>query len=303
MKRIIIENPYFGTKPFAFHYHGDVRHHARNKYFRPLFYQGGEVWNLLSEGLDIEGWYKDHKHTHSAFPILPKGETHPVNDELHTFTISNLPELGTGSRTMDYYGIEYDVQGRDIEEYDHDIKILELIEYIPTIEKPYTMFFDSSDIVFTSPPDGLLADFKERPESMLFNADGWSFPRGSPTLTWEEHISASRSPKSPYRYLNSGLWIACTDFLKEELHPALVKYRKNWDIWENESITWEEHAKLGPYTNCDQGIFKHIYKDLYPEMIVDHSCRYFHSMAWGPWFDDHYPEANELRLLGSEEIQ
>jgi len=313
MKKVTIENVYFGTRPFAFHFHGDCRHSNNNQYFAPLFMETGQIWPLLLDGQDAEGVYYCHKHRERPFPILPKGTTHPVNDELHTFTISNLKELGVGARTMDYFGIEYDVVGKDMPKpYIHNMKIHELLKYIPTIEKPYTMFFDSSDIVFTAPPDSLLADFKHRPESMLCNADGWSYPLKSPTLEWEEHTAESRSPKSPYRYLNSGLWIACTKFLKEKFHPLMEKYSNKWDEWDLLRTTepskstkeaWDIHlASGGPYSDVDQGIFKHIYQDLYPEVVVDHSCRYFQSMAWSPWFEDRYLGGNELKLIGSEEI-
>ena len=120
MKKVIIENVYFGTRPFAFHFHGDARHSNNNQYFAPLFMETGQIWPLLLDGQDAEGVYYCHKHRERPFPILPKGTTHPVNDELHTFTISNLKELGVGARTMDYFGIEYDVVGKDCLLYTSD---------------------------------------------------------------------------------------------------------------------------------------------------------------------------------------
>jgi hypothetical protein len=329
MKKITIENTHFGTHPFAFHYHGDKRHSCRNPSFVELFLtweRRSIVWDTLSENDKLsQGFWHDRKMVPTKYPFLPKGATHPINEKLHTFTISNLGDrwLGAGRATMDYFGMEYDLIGRDMPHpYTHDMKIPELINHIPTIEKPYTMFFDSGDIVFTSPPDQLLNNFESdfKDASMVCNADGWSYPINSPTEDWELNIAEDYSPKSPYRFLNSGLWIATTKFIQEEFLPLLIEYRKAWDLKVIKFKKLNKDPLLEgfdepPYTDCDQGIFKHIYQDLYPKIKLDHNCKYFQSLAWdknspkgfgpgpgGARLDEYYPGTNNLKFIGSEEI-
>ena len=244
-----------------------------------------EVWPCLN------GHYPAPTPSHIA--------NNPLNQYLHLFTVNNTEEPGSGVRQMRHFGMETKVLGKHIKEgeYDHDAKIPLLIKHIPTITEKYTMFFDSDDVWFSEDPRRLVKNFEKVKQcKMLCNGDGYFFPKdglGEQGASWyierdEEDLSnkETESNPSPYRFLNSGVWIARTDFLQEEFLPRLKILRAAWEL----------DMSIKTYSDCDQAMFHYIYKDLYPDMRIDNTCEFFQPWMWGRWFEENYKDFNSLTI-------
>lgn len=288
MAKITVHNSYFNTKPVAFHHHGRFQLAANNEYGGYDF--KGEIFKLLSNDPGVSApMFRGIKENRRYFQPPASKIRNPINEKLQVFTVCNRPQLGCAMYCMDYFGMDYCVLGADVVKYDHWVKIGLLLEYIPTITKPYTMFMDADDIFFSRDPTHLVETFESEMNcSMLLNGEGWFYPKGYPMelRAWEDEVACD---KSPYKYLNSGLWIANTNFLQGPFYQTL---KAGAEAFKND-------AEDKPYSDNDQGMFHCAYNKLYPDMRVDHTCQYFQSGSWSSWLQANYPEANHVYIEGS----
>ena len=73
---------------------------------------------------------------------------------------------------------------------------------------------------------------------------------------WKEHNDLVG--ESPFKYLNSGLFIAKVDFFREIFEDII-----NTPLFEDQT---------------DQGQFHQIYRKYFPRMQIDYGCRIFQSL-------------------------
>lgn len=291
MSEITVKNHYFDTHPFAFHHHGRPSLPAANEYGGYDFKR--DVFSRLTS-FDAQGdkrprlKFRGVKDSRQEYPKpYASDSVNPLNEKLQVFTVCNRPQLGCSMYCMDHFGMDYCVLGADVVKYDHWVKIGLLLEYIPTITKPYTMFMDADDIFFSRDPTHLVETFESEMNcSMLLNGEGWFYPKGYPMelRAWEDEVACD---KSPYKYLNSGLWIANTNFLQGPFYQTLKAGAE----------AFKSDAEDKPYSDNDQGMFHCVYNKLYPDMRVDHTCQFFQSGSWSPWLQRHYPKANHIEIL------
>ena len=295
-----IKNTYFNTVPFAFHHHGRpaLCHMMQNT--TPEGYEHFLLKHKLLESQHVTGEreiFKGRKEMINYIAPSPRAAMdNPLNDKLHILTINNTPERGSAVRCMEHFGMQVTQLGKDIEVYGHETKIPILIEHIPTIDKEYTMFMDADDIFFTEDPTNLVNTFeREMSCSMLCNGDAWFFPKGlhlkHELYLFQVNTAEEYDERSPYKYLNSGLWIARTDFLQNVFLPRLQFWRSAW-LHADDDPTFLKK----PYSDCDQALFHYTYHDLYPQLRVDVAQRYFQSYSWSRWCEWHYPGRNALEV-------
>ncbi len=221
------------------------------------------------------GSFFGRKERH-VYPRLPVAEArHPVNEKLTIFVVSNLRELGSATRCLDFYGVSYLRVGQHIVAFDGVTKLAAIIDFIPTVQTEYVMLIDSDDIFI--PADrfsDLVANYeKEYQCKMLFQAESWCFPPGDQQMC--EFESGLVEVGNPYKHLNSGIWIAKTDFLQS---------------------LQAEIASIKPYVPGDQPVFKELYRRHHPEIKIDSQCKYFQSLAWSWWFETRYPGVLKLEV-------
>lgn len=305
MKHVFnVTNTYFNTNPVAYHQHGRPSLGMQMKACTPSKYNSFEFKRLVMESCCEDGklfkarketkFIKDnsnHPARKSYYAPTPTGiEDNKLNLKLDLFTINNNNEHGSAVRQMRHFGMKVNVLGQGLQHYDHHVKIPLLIDYIPRITKEYTMFFDADDIHFSEGPKRLLETFENECDcEMLCNADAWFFPNGPQAAItmkkWMYELTNKEADMpTPYMYLNSGLWIAQTKFLKEEFLPRLKILRAMQDL----------NMSTQTYSDIDQSLFHYIYKDLHPRMKIDHSCKLFQSWSWSSWCEYNYKGANSL---------
>ena len=84
------------------------------------------------------------------------------------------------------------------------------------IETEYIMGWDITDTFFTATPNEIVERFETEFDcEMLFNAEVVCYPAEASKLyeSWSNYNSIVNN--SPFKFLNSGLWIAKTDFCRE----------------------------------------------------------------------------------------
>ena len=291
-----ILNKHFNTEPFAFHAHGRPSITGWMTNTTPAdIYNGFDLQRAVLEeqASPTSGEFRGRKERIYWYPAPVPREVmdNPLNERLHIFTINNNPERGVAVRQMEHFGMDVTLLGKEIKEYDHHFKIPILLEHIPTIDKPYVMFMDADDIFFTTDPTNLVNTFESTLDcSMLCNADGWLFPKmglDDPIRKFQMRIAKETHPGSPYTFLNSGLWIAETTFLKEVFLPRLKELRE----------AWVNDLPGKPYSDVDQALFHYIYQENYPKFKIDVTQTYFQSYSWSAWLTEHYPDANRLEVI------
>jgi hypothetical protein len=138
-----------------------------------------------------------------------------------------------------------------------------LHENLNEVTTKYIMGWDV-DIFFTDHPNRVVERFENEFDcEWLFNAENTCFPMTRPRRQamglyrkWKEHTDLVGD--SPFKYLNSGLFIAKVDFFREIFEDII-----NTPLFEDQT---------------DQGQFHQVYKKYFPQMQIDYGCRIFQSL-------------------------
>jgi hypothetical protein len=265
---IKITNTYLNSCPVVFHHNG-----RPSRFNHPSGVSlKRKVFEYFSDGTGQTFRGRKEK-TNLCLP--KKSDTYnELSEKLTIFMVTNLEEKGSAARSLDYFNLPYTIVGSDIVNYTPFDKLNKLVEFIPKVETEYMMLFDTDDVFITDGLDRVVNTFeKEMGCKMLFNAECWNYPKGDKEQTaFEEDVT---SEENPFRYLNSGVWVANTEFLKSKI-----------DVLE----------ELKNYSHDDQAVFKRFYKMFYPDVKVDHNCKYFQSLTWSAWFEEHYPNRMDMEV-------
>lgn len=149
----------------------------------------------------------------------------------------------------------------------YTFKIEILKNYLDRCTTKYFMSIDCIDAIFIDDPNTVLQIFQSFDCKMLFmtthGMDGYS---NMPEVKqWVDSIH-------PGRYLNAGVWIGETAFVKEVLNEA-SKYITPHGITADEFSEYHKSGK-GDYSqypigSTDQDIFRYIEPKFYPHLKVD----------------------------------
>ena len=269
-----IKNTYFNSYPIIFHHHG----YAPNDF---LFLLGidikKQVFNYFSDGSNKTFRGRKEKVDY-PIPRLSNLSSQ-FSNELTIFMINNLKEKGSAARSLDYFNFPYTVVGKDIVKFTFYKKYQEITNFIPSVKTKYLMLLDSDDVFITGQLDNLIETFeKDLNCKMLFNAGATDYPIEENIICKKQtEFENSLAPKNTlFKYLNSGVWIANVDFLKE---------------------TYKTLVKLGSDCFDDQAIFKKFYNIFYPEVKIDYCCKYFQTLRFPNKFDEKYKMQLELEIL------
>lgn len=223
---ITLKNTLFNTEPFLVHLNGS---HLKNKAGRKF---RSEVFNFIDNNVyKGGGGIRD-----TTYFICTSHESKETNIE----------------KTFKFFKVPYVVKGRGIKNWVNTMKAGLLAEYLPNISTKYTMGIDSHDVLLLKEANGIIDVFeKDFNCDMLFNGELVSYPENNELAKFEKSIYG----ESPFRYLNSGVWIAKTEFLKKVMK----------DILELKSSR----------PRSDQEIYRKLHQKYYPKIQIDHKCKIF----------------------------
>ena len=223
---INLHNTLFNTNPYIFHMNGS---HLKNTAGRKL---RTEVFNFIN----------NNKY---------KGEG-GIRDTTY-FVCSSYGERETNiEKTFKFFRVPYVMKGRGTQGWANTMKAGLLADYLPEINTKYTMGIDSHDVLLLKDANGIVDTFENEFDcDMLFNAELVSYPENEELAAFEKSIYGD----SPFRYLNSGVWIAKTDFLKRVIG----------DILQLKSSR----------PKSDQEIYRKLHKKYFPRVQIDSRCKIF----------------------------
>ncbi len=223
---INLTNTIFNTQPFLVHMNGSHLKNTAGRRLRSEVFD--KIQNTTYSG---EGGIRDTTY----------------------FICTSYGERETNiEKTFKYFKVPYVVKGRGTQGWVNTMKAGLLADYLPEIKTKYTMGIDSHDVILLKEANGIIDTFEKQFDcDMLFNGELVSYPENNELAEFEKSIYG----ESPFRYLNSGVWIAKTEFLKEVMKDVL------------------EFRSSRP--KSDQEIYRKLHKKYYPRVQVDSKCQLF----------------------------
>jgi hypothetical protein len=179
--------------------------------------------------------------------------------DLAIVTVHNYNEKTLFEQSLDFLGVEDYTVLKHSGEWEMVYKFTNLLEFIEECKKPYILFCDARDTIFTADPAWIVPLFKEFECEVVFNATmsargvyktyEWSLP----LYWWARRISRTGLMK---KYPNAGGFIGKKEIIKE-ISEIIV------------------HYTLGTKpTKCihtlDQDIVRCIFPWYWPRMKVDY---------------------------------
>jgi|TARA_B100000287_G_scaffold431203_1_gene488006 hypothetical protein len=169
---------------------------------------------------------------------------------------------------MDYLGLDLVVLKDDRLPWRNTFKFEMLHNYLSSNKctTEYFMHLDAIDVVWVDEPKKIIDIFESYNCEALFMAtnstDGYSC---MPEIKqWVDTIN------KPGRYLNSGVYIGKTSFIKEVIEETM-KYAIPHGVTMGEYHDWlKTSPKDYPKGSQDQDIFRYVEKKFYPRLRVDY---------------------------------
>tara|TARA_B100000287_G_C20458928_1_gene712556 strand:+ start:156 stop:881 length:726 start_codon:yes stop_codon:yes gene_type:complete len=169
-------------------------------------------------------------------------------------------------KNMEYLGLDLVVLRDARLPWRNTFKFEMLNNYLKDCPTEYFMCLDAIDVIWVDEPQKVVDIFKSFNCDALFmsthSTDGYSCM--SDIKQWVDTIN------KPGRYLNSGVYIGKTSFIKEMIEEAM-KYAVPPGVIMGEYHSWlETNPKDYPKGSQDQDIFRYIEQKFYPRMKVDY---------------------------------
>jgi len=236
---------------------------------QPSYLQGFRIVDEDNDSIDpcVFHFAGSKMHTKTSIKQLVQKrriwETQDISKDVTVVTYSNFKNEAALELQLRVLGIDHVVLGRSLERFQPRDKAALIVDYLPNITTPYLLSLDASDVLLQKSVGEILNRFKTFDCDALFNAEVFHYPAVTPTKDFEKKVST----KKKYRFLNSGAYIAKTDFCRE--HFGLM-------IGELYHELWEHGHKVGRMTNSsDQILFKMLYKRFYPQIMIDSDRKIF----------------------------
>jgi hypothetical protein len=227
------QNLEFGTSPVFLHSHGWGPHPEKTKMFH--------IFNQIKQKLLSE----------------PSQKTGSIPD-LTIIAFNNKKQKYALEECLDHFEVPYLCLGKNVKKFNLADKLDLTFEALKNIKTKYILAADAKDVLMLDHPNKALEIFKKEFNcKMLFQASLIHFPTIN-TKEFEESVA-----KTDFKYLNGGLCIGETKFLKKIYKEATgIKLKEKGN-----EFSWSE-----------QQILKQLYKKHYPQIQIDQECRIFQSL-------------------------
>lgn len=178
---------------------------------------------------------------------------------------------------MNQLNLNYYIVGGDVRKFSFKYKYSYLKDYLfPRIKTKYLLFLDAGDVFVTDKIFQIVNDFEKNfPQTkILFNAEAgrWPLKTDEKFFKFEENNNKNHSH---WCYLNSGVYIAESEFLKKHI-DELLNFKCNRTVIPNfyknlkNMITY---LKRGNYD--DQEASHALYYNKYPAVDIDFEQKLF----------------------------
>lgn len=167
--------------------------------------------------------FEKNKDFLNSEPVL---EINPNGKKIENLTIvifSNYKKEKITQQRLNQLGLSYFIVGGDVKKFSFKYKFSYIKDYVlPKIETKYLLFLDAGDVFVTDKIFDIVKDFELNfsKTKILFNAEAgrWPLKTNEKFFMFEEKNNQS---KSLWCYLNSGVYIADKEYLKNHLDELL----------------------------------------------------------------------------------
>ena len=181
--------------------------------------------------------------------------------------LAGYEDISILEKNMEYLGLDLVVLRDARLPWRNTFKFEMLNNYLKDCPTEYFMCLDAIDIIWVDEPQKVMDIFKSFNCDALFmsthSTDGYScMPE---VKQWVETINV------PGRYLNSGVYIGKTSFVKEMIEEAM-KYAIPHGVTMDDYRDYLNSEPVDyPKGSQDQDIFRYIEKKFYPRIKVDYN--------------------------------
>jgi len=260
-------NTAFNTQPCIFHMNGSYKKNKEGRRLRSRVFE----------------WIDKQRELPLSIASPYFGGEGGMRDTTYFICTSYGERETCLEKTLKYFKVPYVMKGRGTPDWRNTMKAGLLAEYLPNINTKYTMGIDSHDVCLMR-EGNIVVDIFEKNFAdhcdMLFNAELVSYPKNPEIAEFERGIYGD---ESPFCYLNSGVWIAKTDFLKDVMKDILT-FRSS-------------------RPRSDQEIYRKLHQKYYPRIRIDSLCQIFQttcSSSKEQLKDNKYDPANAYAVLIDE---
>lgn len=252
----LVKNKAFDTYPSIFHHPGRIGDGNRILGIVQL----KQIFFDYIGSLDNGCFWDAKEGIKMKIPTLKIPSDNTVSQQLTIIFVTNLPEIGSGPRSLDFFGIPYRILGTGVEKWSMELKIKFLNDELPKIKTKYFMLLDSNDTFTINGLSKIISILESLNCHMLINAGqnfwpDWYEPQLEELGLRNFCDQVGDHLKISHRYVNGGAILAKTDFYK-----AIAN---DFDVV-NTRIAGD-----------DQTLLYLLYKKYYPLIQLDHHCRIF----------------------------
>jgi len=247
-----IKNRVFNTYPVVLHHPGNVG--GPNNIFGIIRIKK-MLFSIIGKN-SLEYFCGRKEIINYKVPAIQMRSSRKTKELLTVVVITNFDEPGSAPRSLRAFGVDCKLLGRETKNWSNIEKIRLLKRELPNIRTKYIMLLDSDDTFVVDGLDRVIEKIESMPEcKLLMNAAQNFWP---PILhqignSYEFCNHIGNEKKSRHRYVNSGVFIADVEFLKEILEEEIVP----------------------PKEDDDQGLFCLLYQKYYPAFQLDYYCDVF----------------------------
>jgi len=237
------------------------------------------------------------KRIHAALDVARPLTNALPDSRLTILAWSNTESLETGMlpKQLGTAGVPHRIIGEDIpsDRWTGQTKLQAIVAALAEVRSPYVAGFDACDVVLLDTPQRLVERFaSEFSCRLLFGATRDALPPIPGSLEFEETMTPWE--QSPYRYIDSGVWIGHTDFCREFFtaalsmwsadHEATLRtYAERWAPYMNTTIErfWREF---------DEPVIRKILPSYGGEVVLDTRCSLLQTL--------NFVRPDDLEILG-----
>jgi hypothetical protein len=215
-------------------------------------------------------WFDPHSNVYLHEGYSESGSsTYVMQDQLLGDRVVAKDLLLSNLQSWQVAGVNL-CEGWDWTQYEKPVAMKPhlLVKHLDSITTTYVIGWDV-DTFFTDHPNEIVRRFKEMDCEWLFNAGANIFPHSMAEFYkewpehWEDLIEIANAGVVPWRFLNSGLWVARTDFLREITDDLIMT-----ELWDDD---------FG-----EQGHITTLYKKHFGRIRQDMRCKIFQAMGYAP---------------------
>jgi hypothetical protein len=186
------------------------------------------------------------------------------SDDVTVITCNNgHPSMGVFERSLDHLGVPYLVLGETVSTWVNAIhKPRAILDGLRQIKTEFALYADSRDALLLTAPDALLSTYQREFQNipLVFGADRVNYPPNRQFKLFEEYLEGAQH--SPFKYLNSGMWIGATEFCLRFF----------------ERVVRNNPVAEGP--ESDQGLVRQLLPEFQGAVVLDYECKLFQNIGF-----------------------